>query len=276
MKAKVLRWLAPLLIFAVAISIAAGVSRAEYNEPMPQVPETPQAPAAKGAPAVSKKEEAAYKIVYAAHNGSPATQIQLGEDFVKKYPQSHYLGGVYSQLTTAYYGEGEEDKMFQAGNKALELNPDNVTVLALFAMALPRRVKSTTPDAAQIFQKAEGYARHAIELIPNLPKPEGLDDAAFEKAKNDELSMAHSGLGLIAYQHQKFEEARTELMTAIQLASSPDPVDYFLLGGADVQTSYYNDAIAAYGKCAESGPLVAQCTSGAEVAKKDAATKLGR
>ena len=225
---------------------------------------------------VNKKEEDAYKAFYAARSGSPATQIQLGEDFVKKFPQSHYLAGVYSQLTTAYFSEGQEDKMFEAGNKALELNPDNVAVLALFAMAMPRRVKSTTPDAAQQFQKAEAYARHAIELIPNLPKPDGIDDAAFEKAKNEKLSMAHSGLGLIDYQHQKFEDARTELMQAVQLASNPDPVDYFLLGNADVQASYYNDAVAAYEKCAAAGPLVAQCKAGAELAKKDAATKLGR
>jgi len=50
-------------------------------------------------------------------------------------------------------------------------------------MAMPRRVKSTTPDAQQQYQKAEGYARHAIELIPNLTKPDTVDDATFEKAR---------------------------------------------------------------------------------------------
>jgi len=200
----------------------------------------------------------------------------MGEEFVTKFPQSHYLMGVYSQLTTAYYAEGQEDKMFVAGSKAVELNPDNVDVLALLAMAMPRRVKSTTPDAQQQYQKAEGYARHAIELIPNLTKPETVDDATFEKAKNDKLSMAHSGLGLINLQHQKFEDARTELTQAVQLSSTPDPVDYYLLGNADVQASYYNDAVAAYEKCAASGPLVAQCKARAESAKKDATTKMGR
>ena len=283
MKAKVLRWLAPLLVFAVAVSIGAGVSRAQYDQP--QLPQQP--PPAKGAPApggaakstgppVNKAEEEGYKALYAARGGSPASQIQLGEDFLKKFPQSHYLAGVYSQLTTAYYGEEQIDKMFEVGNKAIELNPDNVDVLALLAMAMSRRVKSTTPDAAQQYQKAEAYARHAIELIPNLPKPVGIDDAGFEKAKNEKLAMAHSGLGLIDIQHQKFEDARTELTQAVQLASSPDPVDYYLLGNADVQASYYNDAVAAYEKCAAAGPLVAQCKAREELAKKDAATKLGR
>jgi len=275
-----------MLVVAMGISVGAGVSRAQYGQapPVPSGQPAPGTPAPgdkdkgdKGKPApINKAEEDAYKALYAARTGSPATQIQLGEDFVTKFPQSHYLMGVYSQLTTAYYAEGQEDKMFVAGSKAVELNPDNVDVLALLAMAMPRRVKSTTPDAQQQYQKAETYARHAIELIPNLTKPETVDDATFEKAKNDKLSMAHSGLGLINLQHQKYEDARTELSQAVQLSSTPDPVDYYLLGNADVQASYYNDAVAAYEKCAASGPLVAQCKARAESAKKDATTKMGR
>ena len=272
MKAKVLRWLAPLLVLAVAVFIGAGVSRAQTVN----MPDVQPAPAKSAPPKVNKKEEEAYKAFYAARSGSPATQIQLGEDFVKKFPQSHYLGGVYSQLTTAYFSQGQEDKMFEAGNKALELNPDNVDVLALFAFAMPRRVKSDTPDAAQQYQKAEADARRAIELIPNLPKPAEIDDAAFEKAKNEKLSMAHSGLGLIDIRRQKFEDARTELTQAVQLTSNPDPVDYYLLGNADLQASYYNDAAAAYEKCAAGGPMITQCKAGEELAKKDAATKMGR
>jgi tetratricopeptide (TPR) repeat protein len=286
MKAKFFRSSAAMLVVAMGISVGAGVSRAQYGQAPPAQSGQPapgtSAPGdkdkgEKGKPApVNKAEEDAYKALYAARTGPPATQIQLGEDFVTKFPQSHYLMGVYSQLTTAYYAEGQEDKMFVAGTKAIELNPDNVDVLALLAMAMPRRVKSTTPDAQQQYQKAESYARHAIELIPNLTKPDTVDDATFEKAKNDKLSMAHSGLGLIDLQHQKYDDARTELSQAVQLSSTPDPVDYYLLGNADVQASYYNDAVAAYEKCAASGPLVAQCKARAESAKKDATTKMGR
>ena len=264
--------------FWAELSGAPEYAPADWAQPAHPPKGTPEAPAAgtaKPAP-VNKAEEEAHKALYAARTGSPATQIQLAEDFVAKYPQSHYLMGVYSQLTTAYYAEGQEDKMFVAGTKAIELNPDNVDVLALLAMAMPRRVKATTPDAQQQYQKAETYARHAIELIPNLTKPDTVDDATFEKAKNDKLSMAHSGLGLIDIQHQKYEDARTELTQAVHLSSTPDPVDYYLLGNADVQASYYNDAVAAYEKCSASGPLVAQCKARAEAAKKDATTKMGR
>src|SRR6266478_201729 len=98
MKAKYLRPLAALIAFAAAISVEAGVSRAQYGQtpPAQSGQPAPGAPAPgdkdkgdKGKPApVNKAEEDAYKALYAARTGSPATQIQLGEDFVTKFPQS--------------------------------------------------------------------------------------------------------------------------------------------------------------------------------------------
>ena len=286
MTAKFLRSSAVLIAFALAVSVGAKVSMAQYGGGGRDIPAQPSQPAAekgdkseKGEkPAkVNKAEEAAYKALYTARTGTPESQIPLCEDFIAKFPQSHYLVGVYSQLTSAYFAADQIDKMFAAGTKAVELNPDNIDVLALLAMAMSRRVKPSMPDAKQQYEKAETYAHHAIELIPNMAKPDTIDDATFEKAKNDKLSMAHSGLGLIDLQvHDKPEDARTELTQAVQLASNPDPVDYYLLGNADVKASYFNDAVAAYEKCAATGPLVAACKSRQESAKKDATMKMGR
>ena len=285
MTLRFFRWQAALLGFALAFSLGVGISRAQYGggggaRPSGGAPDQNQNQDKNKEPEkkekVNKAEEAAYKNVLAAQGSDPANQIQAGEDFVSKFPTSRYTGGVYGMLTNAYYATGNTDKMFEIGDKALATNPDNVDVLALLAMAIPRRVKATTPDGAQRLAKAEGYAHHAIELIPNMPKPDTVDDATFAKAKNDKLSLAHSGLGLIDIDHQKFDDAKTELTQAVQLSSSPDPVDYFLLGNADVQGSYFKDAIEAYEKCSASGPLVAQCKARAESAKHDAETKMGR
>jgi len=291
MTVKFFRWPAALLGLALAFSLGAGSSRAQYgggggratgaatpdqNQNQNQNQNQEKNKEAEKKEKVNKAEEAAYKNVRAAQGGDPAAQIQVGEDFISKFPMSHYAGGVYGMLTSAYFATGNTDKMFETGDKALAADPDNVDVLALLAMAIPRRVKATTPDGQQRLTKAEGYARHAIELIPAMTKPETLDDAAFEKAKNEKLSLAHSGLGLIDIDHQKFDDAKTELTKAVQLASSPDPVDYFLLGNADVQGSYYKDAVEAYEKCAASGPLAAQCKARAESAKHDAETKISR
>jgi tetratricopeptide (TPR) repeat protein len=269
MKAKWFTFPAALLALAMAFTVGASASRAGQ----------PAGPAQDKKEKVNKAEEAAYKTFFATQGGDPAMQIQLGEDFITKFPMSKYLPGVYSTLTNAYYATGNMDKMFASGAKALELTPNNVDVLALLAMAIPRREKATNPDYAAQMKNAEDYAHRAIELMPTLEKPPNVDDATFEKAKNDKLSLAHSGLGLIDLNMKKdYEGARTEFTQAVALAASPDPVDYYLLGNADAQDGYLNGAIAAFEKCSATGPLTAACKAREDSVKKDkdSGTKLSR
>jgi tetratricopeptide (TPR) repeat protein len=260
---------------------------AQYGGQQQQPPAQQQQPSAKpgaqagapgnaapAGPVVPKEEQDAYKLVNDARSGDPAHVIELSEAFVAKYPQSSYASLIYAQLTLAYLSTGQQDKMLVAGNKALELDPDDVDVLPLLAMAIPRLISSKTTDAPQQLQKAEGYARHGIELLSAIPKPDGIDDAMFAKAKNDKLAMCHSGLGLVNLDRGKYADAASELAQSVQLASSPDPVDYFLLGRADEKTSHFTDAIEAYNKCAASGPLQGACKSAVEETKKEAQTGL--
>ena len=277
MKARLLTIPASFLLLTMAISLGAGFARAGQPPSAAAQDKDKDKGKEKDKDKKSNKAEVtAYNAFVAAVTGDPATQIQLGEDFIAKYPQSMYVKGVYAVLTSTYYSTGNIDKMNSSGAKALEMDPDNVDVLSLLAMVISRRAKLMTPDGPQQLKNAEAYAHHAIELIPNTTKPATVDDATFEKAKNDKLSLSHSALGLIDFTNKKFEDARTEMNLAVKLASTPDPVDYFILGNADSQASYYHDAVAAYQKCADSGPMAARCKSLVATAQHDADTKLGR
>src|SRR5579864_735825 len=154
-----------------------------------QKPGEGQGGGAAAGPAVSKEEDAAYKKVYDSRAADPKQLIAVGEDFLMKYPMSVYAGAVYAELTTAYLNTGQEDKFLTAGNKALEINPDNVDVLPLMAMAIPRRVNAKTPDAPQQLQKALTFGHHGVDLLNSMPKPAELDDQTFQKVKNDKLAM---------------------------------------------------------------------------------------
>src|SRR5580704_12508824 len=222
----------------------------------------------------AKDELKAYKEVYDARGGDPAHLIEVGEAFIAKFPMSVYAGAVYSELASAYLNTNQPDKMVTAGSKAVEINPDNVDVLPLLAWAIPRRVTGQTPDAAQQLAKAQDYAKHGIQLLTTMPKPEEMDDAAFTKAKNEKLAMCHDGIGVAEVKTGKYDDAIAELNQSVELSATPDPVDFYLLGVANQLTSHFTDSMAAFTKCSTAGPLQAQCKSGLDEVKKKSQNSL--
>ncbi|HYL09687.1 MAG TPA: hypothetical protein VEU31_03030 [Candidatus Acidoferrales bacterium] len=226
-------------------------------------------------PAATAEEDAAYKAAMDAKANDVPKRIQLGEEFVAKYPQSRYLETVLSGMTLNYLIAGNTQKMFSAGEKALALNPDDVLVLSLLSQTLPRAWKPDAPDAQAQLDKAEKYGKHAIELTPNLQKPPETTEETFQKVNNQRLSMAHSGLGLANFQRHKYAEAIPDLEEAVKIVPDPDPVNYYVLGLAEVNTKHFNDAVTTFTKCAEiPWQLQANCKARLEDAKKQAATQL--
>jgi len=229
-----------------------------------------------GVPApVNKEEEAAYKAYDAAGPGDLATKAKLGEEFLQKYPESRYRPLVFSTLTMTYYNAGQIQKMMETGAKDVELTPTDVNILALMGQIMPRVLSKDPAEASKQLTLAEGYAKRAVEITPTIPKPPALTDEGFAAAKNVVLAMAHSGLGLIYVKRQKFSEAIPELELAVKLDAQPDPVNYFLLGLANENASHFDDAVAAFTKCAAiPGQLQATCKAGIAEAKKKGETEL--
>lgn len=204
-------------------------------------------------------------------------RIQLAEEFLQKYPQSRYRASMYQSLVSGYFATQQVPKMLDVGEKEIEMNPNDAPVLAVMAQTLARTYNAKAPDAAKQLDKAELYSKRAIEITPTLPKPENLTDEAFSNAKNDTLVMAHGGLGLVYIRRGKYSEAIPELEQSVKADThpDPDPVNYYLLGVADKQTSHFEAAAAAFSKCAAvQSSLQATCKSGAEDAKKQGSTQL--
>ena len=221
------------------------------------------------------EEEAAAKA--AQQSTDPNKRIQMAEEFLQKYPQSRYRPAMYQALVSGYFATQQVPKMLEAGEKEVEMNPNDAPVLAVMGQALARTYNAKAPDAAKQLDKAELYSKRAIEITPTLTKPENLTDEAFTSAKNDTLVMAHSGLGLVYIRRGRFSEAVPELEQSVKADShpDPDPVNYYLLGVANKQTSHFEAAAAAFSKCATvQSTLQATCKSGAEDAKKQGSTQL--
>jgi tetratricopeptide (TPR) repeat protein len=210
-------------------------------------------------------EEAAYRSFQAVSPEDPKKRIDLGEAFLKKYPASQYRPRVYSVLVAAYLETNQVQKMEETGDKALTLNPKDVQVLAMLGQTIPRTISASTPEPEKRLDKAEQYATRAIEGTVAIKKPEGFTDEEFAKAKNQTLAIAHSGLGLVDFHRGKFTEAIAELEQSVKLDPRADPVNYYVLGVAQHNSSHFREAAAAFRKCAEfKGNLQDTCKDNAD------------
>jgi tetratricopeptide (TPR) repeat protein len=226
-------------------------------------------------PPVSAEEDAAIQ----AFRSTPVTDLakkdQLGEEFLQKYQQSRYRSEVYSLLVRGYLSLGQIEKMESAGDKEIELNPNDAQTLAIVGSTLPRVMNAGTPDPQKRLDKAEQYSRKALEVLPTLAKPAELSDADFLRAKDQTSALAYSGLGLVAFRRSKFAEAISNFEQAVKLDPVPDAVNFYLLGLSNEKTSHFDEAVSAFTKCAAvPGGLQATCKTGADEAKKMATTQL--
>ncbi len=275
--------------FAGIFFLASGGATAQYaqggqgsQQPPPQQTDKDKIPANNTltldnpVPPVNAEEDAAFKVFQDVPPADYKKRIETGEAFLLKYPQSRYRPALYSSLTSAYLLTGQVQKMEETGDKEIALQPDDVQVLAVLGQTLPRVHNGDTPNnQEQELDKAEKYSKRAIELTPTLPKPANLTDENFATAKNQTLAMAHSGLGLVYVRRGKFAEAIPELEQSVKIDPSPDPVNYYLLGVANQRSSHFDDAAAAFSKCAAmQSSLQAACKGAAEEAKKLGATQM--
>jgi tetratricopeptide (TPR) repeat protein len=222
-------------------------------------------------PKVDPAEEAAYKQFYASDSQDLDTRIRLGEAFVQRYPISRYDESVYAALTQAYSAKQDTKNFYANANKALALNPDDASVLVVVGWMIPHDLNPQSADALNDLDKAERYEKHAMEIIPTMPKPGNLTDDQFAQSKSGLLSAAHSALGLIYFRRQDSEDSVKELQQSVQLAAKPDPTDLFVLGLGLQSLNRYADAADAFSRCGQvPSSLQDRCKQSADAARKQA------
>jgi tetratricopeptide (TPR) repeat protein len=284
---KLLSTRSQIAILAVMLAAAlsfSSVSHAQYGSggqaPAQQQnpPATQATPPAKAAtqqappPAADPEQDKAYKAFTDVKAEATDQQIQLGEQYLQKYPTGIYVEQVYARLVGAYYQKQQFDKMYAAADKATAINPDDVTVLTLVGWVIPHQYDPNDPDADRRLAKALAYEKHALDVLPTMPKPPSISDEQFAKAKATATAQAHSGLGLVYFRQQDFANSVSEMQKAIAADNVPDPVDLYIMGVGLSQLKRYPEAVDAFQKCSQmSGPMQDRCKSHAADAKKQAA-----
>jgi tetratricopeptide (TPR) repeat protein len=190
----------------------------------------------------------------------PAKKIQLGNSFLEKYRKSTFTERVDIGMMSAYHDRQDWKNTYLFADKALALEPDDVDALTTVAWTIPHVYDPNDPDSDQQLDKAEKYAKHAIDVIPKTAKPPGMNDAQFEATKTKRTLQAHSALGLVYFRRDDYDNSAKELLLVTTNNPAPDQTDLYVLG-VDLQNlNRFGEAVDAFGKCSQiAGPLQEQC-----------------
>jgi len=197
------------------------------------------------------REQAAYDAFHKASDQDPDKKIHLGIAFLAKYQKDRYSRAVYEEISQTYYNKKDLSSFNLYSEKGLSLFPDDVHLLALTGWVIPRAYDSRDPDADKKLDTAETYEKHALDVLGTLPKPENVTDEQFAEFKTGESAIAHSGLGMIYFRREHYEESAKELGTSTKNQATPDPTDYYILGADLENLGRFKDAADAFNRCAQ-------------------------
>jgi tetratricopeptide (TPR) repeat protein len=213
------------------------------------------------------QEVNAYKAFYKANE--PAKKIELGNSFLQKYPKSALDEPVDVGLLNVYYAKQDWKNVYSTADNALTLKPDDLYVLTTVGWVIPHVSQPDDSDAEQLLDKAEAYAKHAMEIMPTMSKPSYMNDAQFAAMKAQSALQAHSALGLVYFRRADYENSAKELQQSTPSTANPDPTDLYILGVDFQNLNRFADAADAYNRCGQlAGPLQDRCKQSADAARK--------
>ena len=216
------------------------------------------------------QEQASFMAILEATD--PDQQILLAQHFLAAHPASRFAGPASNRLVEACYTKKDWVDFYPAAATTLEKNPDDVDVLVLTGWVIAHLYDPNEPTAAAKYDQAANYLKHALQIIPTLPKPAGLTDEQFAAYKTTETLRAHSGLGLVDLRRRDFGDSVQELQQVTAGAAPPDPTDLWALGVGLRQLKRYADATAVFEKCGQfPGNLQTPCQQLAHQAEADQA-----
>jgi tetratricopeptide (TPR) repeat protein len=193
-----------------------------------------------------------------------AKKIQKGREFLRRYPKSFFEEQVDAALMDIYRTQADWKNEYEYADQALALNPNDVDVLATVGWTIPHVYNPSDPDADQELDKAEKYSKHAIEVLSTLKKPSDMNETEFTAAREKRTCQAHSGLGLVYFRRQDYDNSEKELAQSTKGNPAPDQTDMYVLGIDLVHLNRFGEAADAFRGCARiAGALQVPCSKNA-------------
>lgn len=175
---------------------------------------SPPAPQEKKPQWKSRDEYDAYQAIVGEQD--PNKKIQLAQAFLEKFKDTDFKDLAYLEVLRAYQRLGDGAKAVEAGQKALDANPDNLDAHTLVAYLFPFAFRLDDPDVAAKLSRAESDAKRGLEVLQKAQKPENVTEEQFNQGIKARRAVFNSLLGFVGLQRKDYAGAVTSLKVAAE------------------------------------------------------------
>jgi len=253
----------------LVLVLAAAVMAQTAADPQAQGGQT--APAGQAAPGQAAptgptiKDPAEYNAyVTALSQTDPAAKAQALETFLQQYPNSVVKVRALELLMATYQQAGNMQKVVDAANRLLQVDPNNLRALALLTYIYRQQTEAGGPNASQALQQAAQYAQKGMQAIQTATKPAEVSQPDCEKLKTQTQVIFAGAGGMAALQQKDYPNAQKYLTIAVQAQPNdlrnvyPLALAYLQQKPQDVRGLWY---IARAANLAAGTPAQAQITA---------------
>lgn len=195
----------------------------------------------------SQAELDALRAMFAAQTAD--ARIAACENVVTKFADSDFKATALYFEAMSYQQKGNYEQSVVFGERTLEADPNHYQAMLLLATEIAGHTKEFDLDRAEKLAQVDKYAKGALILLKDAPKPNpNLADDQWTAAKKDFAAQAHAALGMAALAAKKLDVAESEFKTSLEVADKPDPSNIVRLGKAYSDDKKYDEAIAQFDK----------------------------
>ena len=152
----------------------------------------------------------------------PDSRIKAAETLLSKYADTDYKGLALYIEAMSYQQKNDYDKMVVYGEQAIQADPKQYAAMLMLAQGIAQRTREFDLDREEKLSRAEKYAKDAMELIKDAPKPNPqITDDQWAQAKKEYLAQAHEALGYAAKARKNNDAAISELKQSLDLSPTP-------------------------------------------------------
>jgi tetratricopeptide (TPR) repeat protein len=168
----------------------------------------------------------------------PQAKAEALEKFVGDFPKSVMAPSALETLAETYQKMGKLDKANEAAKRALEADPNDLTLLKKLINLKQPPATAKAPSLAD----SEQFARTALQIVSAARKPVGMSDLDFQQLKSERVLRLNRLLGTVELEKKDYAAAQPPLQAVLDAnLRTTEATDVYYLAQAYLEATPPNN-----------------------------------